>query len=200
MKSKKLAIGLVSLASAFALSACNDDNEEKNTDQSTKTEQSTDTNTTKEETNHMDHAKDTSNEAKVPDGLKAAENPKYEVGSKATIKSDHMKGMDGADATIVGAYDTTAYTISYTPTTEDKKIEDHKWVIHEEIKDAGEVPLEPGTEVTLEADHIEGMKGAKAVIEKADTTTVYMVDYTPTDGGIEVKNHKWVTEDELSAK
>ena len=199
MKSKKLAIGLVSLASAFALSACNDDNEEKNTDQSTKTEQSTDTNTTKEETNHTDHSNHTS-EANIPDDLKVAENPTYEVGSKATIKSDHMKGMDGAEATIAGAYDTTAYVISYTPTTADKKVEDHKWVIHEEIKDAGEVPLEPGTEVTLEADHMEGMKGAKAVIEKADTTTVYMVDYTPTDGGIEVKNHKWVTEDELSAK
>lgn len=200
MKSKKLAIGLVSLASAFALSACNDDNEEKSTDQTPKTEQSTDTNTTKEETNHMDHAKDTSNEAEVPDGLKAAENPKYEVGSKATIKSDHMEGMDGAEATIVGAYDTTAYSVTYTPTTEDKKVENHKWVIHEEIEDAGEVPLEPGTEVTLDTDHIEGMEGAKGVIEEADTTTVYMVDYKPTDGGIEVKNHQWVTESELSSK
>ncbi|MGV2448111.1 UNVERIFIED_CONTAM: DUF1541 domain-containing protein, partial [Bacillus sp. ATCC 13368] len=28
--------------------------------------------------------------------------------------------------------------------------------------------------------------------------TVYMVDFTPTSGGEEVKNHKWVTESELS--
>lgn len=32
-----------------------------------------------------------------------------------------MKGMNGAEATIVGAYDTTAYTVSYTPKTGGKK-------------------------------------------------------------------------------
>jgi len=30
--------------------------------------------------------------------------------------------------------------------------------------------------------------------------TVYMVDYTSTTDGEEVKNHKWVTESELSPK
>lgn len=202
MKNKKLAIGLVSLASAFALTACNDDNEDKTTDQPSKTEQnteSTDT-TNKEETDHSNHAEQTDSEAEVPDNLKAAEDPTYEVGSKVIVKADHMKGMEGAEATVVGAYDTTAYVTSYTPRDGGDKVEDHKWVVHEEIKDAGEVPLEAGTEVTLDADHMEGMKGATAEIEKADTTTVYMIDYTPTDGGIEVKNHKWVTEDELSAK
>lgn len=78
-------------------------------------------------------------------------------------------------------------------------MENHKWVIQEEIKDAGNKQLKPGSEVTLEADHMKGMKGAKATIDSAEKTTVYMVDYTPT-GGKKVKNHKWVTEDELSAK
>ncbi len=46
---------------------------------------------------------------------------------------------------------------------------------------------------------MKGMDGAKAIIDSAEPTTVYMVDYTPTTGGEPVKNHKWVTESELSA-
>jgi hypothetical protein len=42
------------------------------------------------------------------------------------------------------------------------------------------------------------MKGATAEIDSAEKTTVYMVDFTPTTGGEEVKNHQWVTESELS--
>ncbi|MEH7471494.1 YdhK family protein, partial [Priestia megaterium] len=44
------------------------------------------------------------------------------------------------------------------------------------------------------------MKGAKATIDSAEKTTVYRVDYKPTTGGEKVKNHKWVTESELSTK
>lgn len=136
----------------------------------------------------------------VPKNLKVAENATYKIGSEAIIKTDHMKGMDGAVAKIVGAYDTTAYAISYTPVTGGEKVENHKWVIQEEIKDAGDKPLEKGSAVTVEADHMEGMKGAKVEIDAAEQTTVYMIDYTPTTGGEEVTNHKWVTESELSAK
>ncbi len=42
------------------------------------------------------------------------------------------------------------------------------------------------------------MNGAKASIDSAEQTTVYMVDYTPTTGGEVVKNHKWVTESEIT--
>lgn len=49
----------------------------------------------------------------------------------------------------------------------------------------------------MNADHMEGMNGATAVIDSAEQTTVYMVDFTSTSGE-EVKNHKWVTESELS--
>jgi hypothetical protein len=73
-------------------------------------------------------------------------------------------------------------------------------VVHEEIKNAGNEALKPGTTVTLEADHMPGMKGATATIDSAEHTTVYMVDFTPTTGGQPVKNHKWVTESELSTK
>ncbi|PAF11643.1 hypothetical protein CHH61_26210, partial [Shouchella clausii] len=68
-------------------------------------------------------------------------NPKYEVGSKAFITEGHMEGMEGAEATIAGAYNTIVYTVSYTPTIGGKKVENHKWVVHEEIADAGEEPF-----------------------------------------------------------
>jgi transcription antitermination factor NusG len=156
----------------------------------------------KEENEHKEHSEmdmNHSSSGDVPEGLKAAENPTYEVGSQAIIESGHMESMKGAEATIVGAFDTTAYAISYSPATGGEKVENHKWIIHEEIKDAGEVTYEPGAEVTVNASHMEGMNGAVAEVESAEKTTVYMVDFTPTTGGEKVKNHKWVTESELSA-
>ncbi|WP_342434337.1 YdhK family protein [Paenibacillus sp. FSL H7-0442] len=147
------------------------------------------------DTSEMNH----STSSELPAGLKEAENPAFKVGGQATIRADHMAGMNRATATIVGAYTTTAYTVSYTPTTGEEKVNNHKWVIHEEIKDASSEPYAPGTEVILAADHMKGMDGAKATIDPAEPTTVYMVDYTPTTGGEPVKNHKWVTESELSA-
>ena len=141
-----------------------------------------------------------SGSGEVPENLKVEENPTYKVGSEAIIKTDHMEGMDGAVATIVGAYDSTAYAISYTPVTGGERVKNHKWVIQEEIKDADDKAFEPGTEVTVDAEHMKGMEGALAKIDSAEKTTVYMIDYTPTTGGEVVTNHKWVTEGELSAK
>lgn len=156
-------------------------------------------NTNTEESSEMDHSKmNHSGSGEVPEGLKEAENPTYKVGSQVILEATHMKGMKGATATIVGAYDTEVYTVSYTPTTGGDRVENHKWVIHEEIKNAGDSPFKQGEEVVLNADHMEGMKGATAIIDSVEETTVYMVDYTPTTGGEEVKNHKWVTESELS--
>jgi Protein involved in sex pheromone biosynthesis len=136
----------------------------------------------------------------IPAGLKEAANPKFKGGSQAVINADHMPGMNGATATIVGAYNTTVYAVSYTPTDGGPEVTNHKWVIHEELKNPGNAPLSPGAKVTLEADHMAGMKGAEAKIDSAEQTTVYMVDYTPTTGGKPVKNHKWVVESELNAK
>jgi len=143
---------------------------------------------------NMDH----SGSGEVPDGLQEAENPTFEVGSQAIIETDHMEGMKGAEATIVGAFDTTAYALTYTPTDGGEPVENHKWVIHEELENPGDAPLEPGAEATISADHMEGMDGATATIDSAEETTVYMVDFVPTTGGEEVTNHKWVTESELS--
>jgi hypothetical protein len=139
-----------------------------------------------------------SSSGEVPAGLKEAKNPTYKVGSQAVLQTDHMPGMKGATATIVGVYDTTAYAVSYTPITGGERVANHKWVIQQEIKDAGDKALQPGAKATLEADHMPGMKGATADIVSVEQTTVYMVDYTPTTGGAPVKNHKWVTDSELS--
>lgn len=189
----------------FVLAACgnaNDDNTEKTENTKNAEEKVNEhTETTEEHMEGMDHSTmdhNMSSSSEVPEGLKKAEAPTYEVGSKAVINADHMEGMNGAEATIAGAYDTTVYTVSYTPTTGGEPVENHKWVIHEELQDAGEAPLEPGTEVTINADHMKGMNGAKATIDSAEETTVYMVNFTPITGGKEVNNHKWITESELS--
>ena len=200
MLKKRIRKPLVLLFAALflVLSACANANDEnmENTESTENTENTNDMEGMEED---MDHSNmDMSSSGEVPEGLKVAENPTYEVGSQAIIESDHMAGMKGAQATIVGAYDTTVYTISYIPTTGGERVENHKWVIHEELQNAGEAPLEPGTEVIVNADHMEGMDGATAEIDSAEKTTVYMVDFTPTTGGEEVKNHKWVTESELS--
>ncbi|MFS0728408.1 YdhK family protein [Paenibacillus sp. 1P07SE] len=148
---------------------------------------------------HNGHADmDHSSSGEVPEGLQEASNPTFPVGSEAVITDAHMSGMKDAVATIVGAYDTTVYTVSYTPTTGGERVTDHKWVVHEEIKDAGSEPFKPGDEVILEADHMSGMEGATATIDSADQTEAYMVDFILTTTGEEVKNHKWVTEDELA--
>lgn len=192
---KQLMLRVVCLAAIFTLTACADDKSE------TDSNENMNSSTSKEESENMDHSMmHHSTSGEVPKGLKVAENPTYPVGSQAIIETDHMQGMKGAVATIVGAYDTTVYTISYTPTTGGEKVSNHKWIIHEEIKDAGDETIKPGSKVTIEANHMEGMQGATAEIDSAEKTTVYMVDYTSTTDGEKVTNHKWVTESELSSK
>ena len=187
MMKRKLAVGIASFATVIALAACNGGEDEEPKEETQTNEHG--------DMNHedMDHA----GSPEVPDGLQHAEDPKYEVGSKAIITEGHMEGMKGAEATIVGAYDTNAYTVTFTPADGGEKVTSHKWVIQEEIEDAGEKLLEPGTKVTMDADHMKGMEGAEAVIEHGEKTTVYMVDFTAD--GEEVNNHKWVTESELTS-
>lgn len=173
----------ISIFTTLALTACGGAEEKKETGSAS----------------HSSHANmEHSGSGELPEGLKDEENPTYKVGSKAIIIEDHMPGMKGAEATIVGAYDTVVYSLSYDPTNGGPRVENHKWVIHEELKDPGERPYKPGDEVTINTEHMEGMKGAKAVIDSAEEMTVYMVDFEPTDGSEKVTNHQWVTEDELS--
>lgn len=188
----KIMLGIISITAVYTLSACtgNNNNEEAVQDE---------TNEMTEDVHEMNHSDmNHSGSKEVPEGLKVAKNPTFPVRSEAIIQSDHMSGMKGARATIVGAYDTTVYTVSYTPSSGGEPVTNHKWVIHEELEGVGEAPLETGTEVTITANHMEGMEGATATIDSAEETTVYMIDFTSITGE-QITNHKWVTESELSA-
>lgn len=193
----KLFIGLLSLVIASALGACADSNEDGNKNENSNTASHTKEN--KEMTHDMNHSSmNHSSSGEIPEGLQEAKNPAFPVGSQGIINAEHMAGMDGAEATIGGAFDTTVYTVTYTPTTGGELVETHKWVIHEELENPGDLSLKTGSKVTLKADHMEGMKGATATIDSAEETTIYMVDFTDTKTGEEVTNHKWVTESELA--
>ena len=192
---KKLLTGLLSVASVTLLAACSTDQTDTQ-DTVSSIESSVVSESSSEGMGGMEH----NDSGELPAGLRKAENPEYEVGEQVTLLNDHMPGMEGATATIVGAFDTVAYEVTYQPTNGGELEENHKWVIQEEIteaKDQTEV-LEPGTEVTLEAKHMEGMEGATATIDSAEDTTVYMIDYEPTDGGETVRNHKWFVGEEFS--
>lgn len=139
-----------------------------------------------------------SSSGEVPDNLQKAENPTFEVGDQATMEAAHMEGMEGQTATIVGAYDTTAYAVTFQPTTGGDLVQNHKWVIHEELNNTDEQSLQPGDQAVIDVSHMAGMEGATATIDTAENTTVYMVDFTTADGE-EVTNHKWLTESELSS-
>ncbi len=189
---------IISLVAALflVLGACSQSNENS---QPQENNQELNNNTKLQDEEMDQHAgMDHSGTGEVPEDLKVADNPTFKVGSHAILKEGHMDGMKGAEATIIGAYDTTAYSVSFDPATGGDRIENHKWIIHEEIKDSGEEPLQPGEEAVTTASHMEGMKGTTVEIDSAKSTTVYMIDYKPTTGEEKVTNHKWVTDDELA--
>lgn len=208
MNKKKIIGGVITLSSLALLAACSPQDSGNQESVDTSEQSSTPTVENSSESDMMNESESMDDmggmmhddSGEIPEGLQEAENPTYPVGDTVTIQTDHMAGMEGATGTIVGAFDTVAYEVTYEPTNGDSTVENHKWVLKEEIPEARnqEEPLSEGTEVTLEASHMEGMEGATATIDSAEETTVYMLDYQPTDGGEMVKNHKWVTEDELS--
>jgi hypothetical protein len=180
---KKLSSIIV--ASGLVLSACSTGNEEEENSKDQKQEK------------HMNHK----SESKAPgDNMKSTDDSKYKKDDKITITADHMPGMKNAKGTVKGAYKTYAYVVSYTPTNGDEKVNNHKWVVNEEVADAPENGFKKGDTVKLEADHMPGMKGAEAQIDDVEKTTVYMVDYKSTENDEMVKNHKWMTTDELKSR
>lgn len=198
MNKKRIISGVITISSLALLAACSPQ-EDENQSSSESSSGYQMMNESEDMYNDMDDMMH-DDEGEIPEGLQAAENPTYSVGDRVTIQTDHMEGMEGATGTVVGAFDTVAYEVTYEPTNGDPIVENHKWVLKEEIPEARnqEEPLSEGTEVTLEASHMEGMEGVTATIDSAEETTVYMLDFQPTDGGEMVENHKWVTEDELS--
>lgn len=140
----------------------------------------------------MDHPMDG---GPAPAGITEASDPTYLVGSEVKLTANHMEGMDGATATIAGAFDTYTYSVNYTPVGGGEPVIDHKWVVQEELQDAGDERLEDGAAVTLLPEHMEGMEGAEATIAHSTDETVYMVDYDAD--GMTMTNHKWVVESEI---
>ncbi|GAA1937603.1 YdhK family protein [Brevibacterium antiquum] len=182
-----MSIAAVAAAAALALSGCSSPEEDEAAQPS---QEQTQTESPSSE-GHA-HAADGGD---PPEGIKEASDPKYAIGDDVTLTADHMPGMEGAKATISGAFDTTTYSVSYTPTDGGEPVKDHKWVVHEELDNPGKAPLKDGAKVTINADHMPGMKGAKATIDSSTEETVYMVDVDMND--MTMTNHKWVVEDEV---
>ena len=134
----------------------------------------------------------------APEGIETAASPTYPVGTEVTLTADHMEGMKGAPATVVGAYKTVAYAVNYTPTDGGPEVTNHKWVVQEELEDAGAERLPDGAAVTLAADHMPGMQGAEGTVHSSTDETVYMVDYKAD--GMTMTNHKWVVEKEMKPR
>ena len=204
-KRLRTVVAAAAFSGAIALAGCSSNSQPESTEQTQSAEQTEEaaaapsSNETQSEDgahgsghDHMDHPADG---GPVPEGMTEAADPEYPVGSEVVLTADHMHGMDGATATIVGADDTFTYAVSYTPTDGGDPVTDHKWVVQEEIENAGDERLADGTEVTLLADHMAGMKGATASIDFSTDETVYVVDYEAD--GMEMTNHKWVVASEI---
>ncbi|GAA6114172.1 YdhK family protein [Apilactobacillus apinorum] len=136
--------------------------------------------------------------SKLPKGLKKATNAKFKVGSKVTLKAKHMEGMYNAKATVAGVYKTDLYEIDFMPTNGGKMVKNHKWVVASELKAKG--ALKAGKSVTVLADHMYNMKGAKGKIVKVHKGPAYVVNFTDTKTHMVMKNHKWLTQSELKAR
>ncbi len=193
---------IASLCTIFILSGCGKETSapsSEHADHSSATSSSS-SSTTMSMASSEDHSMHSghNHSGTVPTEMHAAHAPKFPVGSQVVVQTDHMPGMENAEAQVVGAYDTTIYEVSYQPTDGSAEVKNHKWVVQEELQDQSE-PAAAGDEVTLAAEHMAGMQGAKATVDEAITGTVYVIDYEATDGSGPVKNHMWVTEDELTA-
>lgn len=192
---KKWRMGAALLA-LLILAACKDESEEDLSPVGTvPEEQQEETGETTESTEHAQMNYSTNGE--VPEDLRKAEDPAFPVGSQVLIRTGFEEGAEPVEGTVVGAYETTVYIVSYEPSDGGDAVENYRWIIHEEIEEAGPDLFARGEEVVLDASHAAGMHGAEAYIEAVEETTVYMVDYvSPT--GEDVKNHKWFVEEELS--
>lgn len=198
---RSITLAALVLTSTLALTACSDATDNSDDADTTSTTTATaetnethqeDTTTADDGGHDMEHPEDG---GPPPEGITEATDPTYPVGSEVMLTADHMPGMDGAQATISGAFETTTYSVSYTPTDGGEPVTDHRWVVHEELVDPGEAPLPGGTKVVLNAEHMPGMQGATATIDYSTQETVYMVDIDT--GEMTMINHKWVTESEI---
>jgi len=183
MNYKKIIFSLLSIAAVITLAICSRENLDIE----------------QEKAHEMGHMHNFNGSAEVPETLEKKEvmKPKYPIGSKAISKAKHMGGMMyDVEVTIVAAYKTTAYETSFVM-PDGMKMEKHRWIVHEEFVNPGMEPIASGTKIKTIADHMEGMKDSIQTIDSSIETTVYIVNFETKDGH-KVKNHKWVSEEELA--
>jgi hypothetical protein len=65
------------------------------------------------------------------------------------------------------------------------------------MKTAAHPKYPVGNKVIVTADHMPGMKGAPGKVVGVYDTFTYAVTFTPTTGGMTVKDHKWVVQHEI---
>lgn len=183
--SQPLALTTLAAVTALAVAGCASENDDAPAEHAGHAEHAV----------HGDHPADG---GPAPAGIAEATDPTYPVGTEVTLTADHMPGMDGAAATISGAFDTTAYAVSYTPTDGGDPVTNHKWVVQEELEGVGDTKLAPGDTAVMTADHMNGMQGAEATVDSSTDETVYMVDIDSPE--MTMKRHKWVVESEIQPK
>src|SRR5699024_4630192 len=69
----------------------------------------------------------------VHEEVENAQDEPYQAGDEVVLEAYHMPGMQGATAIIDSAEDTTVYMVTYTDTETDDTVENHKWLIEEEL-------------------------------------------------------------------
>lgn len=187
-------VTLLSLSSVLLLAACAGDSDDSSTP-----EVDQQTEDIIEEAEPSREAGQEDGDPVIPDGMLPAVNPTYFKGDPVILTAEHLPGMSGAEAEIVDAFDTIAYSVSYEDADTGEAVDHHKWVVHEELGEADhqEEAFSIEDQVTLEASNLPGMQGQAARIEEVLETTVYVVDYQPTDGGEAIQNYQWITEEEM---
>src|SRR5699024_5407493 len=116
MEVKNDHIDLIATVSILAFTAFSGNNGEQSMDTINNTDTQAKHGTVNEYHDHQnEQTKPVSSE--VPREYNPAVYPTSKVGSKAIIEANHMEGMKGTVPTIVAAYSTNAYAVSFVPTT-----------------------------------------------------------------------------------
>ena len=187
------ALAAGAIASTLTLTACSSDEDSDTSHEDHGAHETTGDHGDHGDHGDMDHPADG---GPPPEGITEVSDPEFPVGTEVVLSADHMPGMDGATATITGAFDTYTYSVSYGPADGSARGEAHKWVVQEELDGVGEDRLSDGDTATINAEHMAGMDGAEATIDSSTEETVYMVDVEMD--GMTMINHKWVVESEIS--
>lgn len=186
---RKIGLSAMVIGFAMSLAACSLSEKETARDMDHGKMSMSSNQQTKSSSMEMNH------ESVIPVTMKKATKPMFPVNTKVILKADHMEGMKGAKGEVVEAFDTIAYAVSFRPLSgSDEVITNHKWVVDEEITPRG---AKVGDRVNIQANHMTGMMGADGAVDSAKKTVAYVVDYQPTTGGALIRDHLWMTEDEL---